>query len=125
MSRIEMVGTVDDQHRLSLIVPDEIKAGPIKVILEPADDNEDDWFQGVAAIWAREYDRARTFTRSRMESPSMKPSEIHLALFPYGGTIGAKVRPVLALTGYLGPVPEVVVAYISSILPTALLATDI
>ncbi len=55
----------------------------------------------------------------------MIPSEIHLALFPYGGTIGAKVRPVLALTGYVGPVPEVLVAYISSVLPTPLLASDI
>ena len=55
----------------------------------------------------------------------MKPSEIHLALFPYGGTIGAKVRPVLALTGYVGPVPEVLVSYISSVVPTPLLATDI
>ena len=55
MSRIEIIGTVDDQHRLNLILPDEIKAGPIKVILEPAGEEEDDWFQGVAAIWARDY----------------------------------------------------------------------
>jgi len=55
----------------------------------------------------------------------MKPSKIHPALFPYGGTIGAKVRCVLALTGYVGSVPEVLVAYISSILPSPLLATDI
>ncbi len=56
MSRIELLGTVDDQHRLILVVPDEIKAGPIKVVLEPADENDDDWFRGVAAIWARDYD---------------------------------------------------------------------
>ena len=56
MSRIELIGNVDDQHRLSLIVPAEVKAGPVKVILEVADEEEDNWFQGVAAIWAREYD---------------------------------------------------------------------
>ncbi|MBM3994394.1 MAG: hypothetical protein FJ303_09620 [Planctomycetes bacterium] len=55
MSRIEVLGTVDDQHRLNRIVPDEIKVGPIKVILESVDEEEDDWFQGVAATWAREY----------------------------------------------------------------------
>jgi hypothetical protein len=56
MSRIELLGTVDDEHRLSVVVPNEVKAGPIKVILETADENEDDWFQGVAAIWSREFD---------------------------------------------------------------------
>lgn len=30
-----------------------------------------------------------------------------------------KLRPVLLLTGPIGPVPEVLVAYISSVLPTA------
>lgn len=36
-----------------------------------------------------------------------------------------KLRPVLTLTGPLGPVPEVVVAYISSVIPTPLLPSDI
>jgi hypothetical protein len=58
MSRIELLGTVDDQHRLSVIVPDEIKAGPVKVILEVTDEaaEEELWRQGVAAIWTRDYD---------------------------------------------------------------------
>jgi hypothetical protein len=55
----------------------------------------------------------------------MKPSELYLAQFPFGGTIGAKIRPVLTLTGYVGPVPEVLVAYVTSIVPNPLLATDI
>ena len=55
----------------------------------------------------------------------MAPGEIHLAMFPFGGSIGAKIRPVLALTPYVGPVPEVLVAYITSVVPASLLPTDI
>ena len=47
----------------------------------------------------------------------MAPSEVSLAAFPFGGSVGMKVRPVLLLTGPLGPVPEVLVAYISSVIP--------
>jgi mRNA-degrading endonuclease toxin of MazEF toxin-antitoxin module len=55
----------------------------------------------------------------------MKLGEIYLANFPYGGSAGMKLRPVLLLTGPLGPVPEVLVAYISSVLPPAPLPTDL
>jgi len=59
MTRIELVGTVDDQHRLSLLVPAAIKAGTVKVILEIADNDGDDWAQGVAHIWARDWSDPR------------------------------------------------------------------
>jgi mRNA interferase MazF len=52
-------------------------------------------------------------------------NEIFLAGLPFGDTAGMKLRPVLALTGPVGPVPEVLVAYISSIIPATLLPTDI
>ena len=55
----------------------------------------------------------------------MNPGEIHLAMFPFGGTIGAKLRPVLLLTGPLGSVPEVLTAYMTSVIPATLLPTDI
>jgi mRNA interferase MazF len=55
----------------------------------------------------------------------MKPDEIHLASFPFGGSAGMKLRPVLLLTGPMGSVPEVLVAYISSVVPSVLLPTDI
>ncbi len=55
----------------------------------------------------------------------MTPGEIHLAMFPFGGTVGAKPRPVLLLTGPLGSVPEVLVAYMTSVIPVTLLPTDI
>lgn len=55
----------------------------------------------------------------------MTPGEICLGKFPLGGTPGVKPRPVLVLAGPLGPVPEFVAAYISSVIPSLLLPSDI
>ena len=55
----------------------------------------------------------------------MNPDEIYLASFPFGGSAGMKLRPVLLLTGPIGAVPEVVVAYISSVIPSVLLPSDV
>ena len=55
----------------------------------------------------------------------MRPDEIVLASFPFGDSAGMKLRPVLLLTGQVGSVPEILVAYISSVIPPALLPSDI
>ena len=55
----------------------------------------------------------------------MLPGEIYLAKFPFGDAPGMKLRPVLLLTGPLGPVPEVLVVYISSVIPSQLLPSDL
>ncbi|HTQ40240.1 MAG TPA: type II toxin-antitoxin system PemK/MazF family toxin [Pirellulales bacterium] len=55
----------------------------------------------------------------------MHPDDIYLASFPFGDAPGMKLRPVLLLTDRLGSVPEVVVAYISSVIPAVLLPTDL
>jgi mRNA interferase MazF len=55
----------------------------------------------------------------------MNKGEIFLARFPLGGTVGVKVRPVLLLSGPVGPVPEVIAAYMSSVIPTPLLPSDL
>jgi mRNA interferase MazF len=55
----------------------------------------------------------------------MQPGEIYLARFPFGDVPGMKLRPVLLLTGTVGSVPEVLVAYISSVLPAQPLASDL
>jgi len=55
----------------------------------------------------------------------MRPGEIYLANFPFGDVPGMKLRPVLLLTGAVGPVPEVLVAYISSVVPMQLLPSDL
>jgi mRNA-degrading endonuclease toxin of MazEF toxin-antitoxin module len=54
----------------------------------------------------------------------MVRGEIYLANFPFGGTLGRKLRPALLLTGPQGSVPEFVAAYITAGVPPALLATD-
>ncbi len=55
----------------------------------------------------------------------MNPDEIFLADFPFGGSAGMKLRPVLLPTGPVGSVPEVLVAYISSVIPPTFLPSDI
>jgi mRNA interferase MazF len=55
----------------------------------------------------------------------MRRGEIYLAQFPFGDVPGMKVRPVLLLTAPIGSIPEVLVAYISSVIPTQLLPSDL
>jgi mRNA-degrading endonuclease toxin of MazEF toxin-antitoxin module len=55
----------------------------------------------------------------------MNRGDIYLGRFPLGGTVGSKVRPVLLLTDPVGPVPEVLAAYISSVVPAPLLPSDL
>jgi mRNA interferase MazF len=55
----------------------------------------------------------------------MNKGEIYLARFPLAGSGGVKARPVLVLTGLVGPVPEVLTAYISSVIPTQVLPSDL
>lgn len=55
----------------------------------------------------------------------MRPGEIYLAQFPFGDVPGMKLRPVLLLTGRVGAIPEVLVGYISSVVPQQLLPSDL
>jgi mRNA interferase MazF len=55
----------------------------------------------------------------------MRPGEIFLAQFPFGDVAGMKLRPVLLLTGAIGSIPEVLVAYISSVIPAQSLPSDV
>jgi mRNA interferase MazF len=55
----------------------------------------------------------------------MRPGEIFLAQFPFGDVPGMKLRPVLLLTGAIGSIPEVLVAYISSVIPSQSLPSDV
>src|SRR5437588_7826850 len=69
--------------------------------------------------------RDKIFTLSRMERRLMNPGDLCLARFPMAGRGGVKLRPVLLLTGPTGPVPEVLTAYISSVIPPSLLPSDL
>jgi len=55
----------------------------------------------------------------------MLPGDLYLALFPFGDRAEMKVRPVLRLTAPIGPASEIIVAYISSVVPDALLDSDL
>jgi mRNA interferase MazF len=55
----------------------------------------------------------------------MQRGEIHLAAFPFGDAPGMKLRPVLLLTPQIASTNEVLVAYISSVIPSMVLPTDI
>jgi mRNA interferase MazF len=55
----------------------------------------------------------------------MRPGDIFLAQFPFGDVPGMKLRPVLLLSGAIGSIPEVLVAYISSVIPAQLLSSDV
>jgi len=55
----------------------------------------------------------------------MQRGEIVLGSFPFGDVAGTKLRPLLLLAGPVGTGTEVVAAYISSIIPPSLLASDV
>jgi len=55
----------------------------------------------------------------------MKPGEHYLGQFPFGDTPGMKLRPVLVLSAVTGPSAEVLVSYVSSVVPADLLPTDL
>ena len=54
----------------------------------------------------------------------MKPSDLYLGKFPFGDAPGMKLRPVLLLSNGTGLLGEVLVAYISSVIPPDHLGTD-
>lgn len=54
----------------------------------------------------------------------MRRGDIYLGRFPFAGRAGLKLRPVLLLTEPVGPIPEPVTGYISSVVPATLLVTD-
>ena len=55
----------------------------------------------------------------------MKPGDFCLCRFPFADRDGSKKRPALILSPLVGPAREVVVAYVSTVLPASLLPTDI
>ena len=56
MKAIELVGDIDEQHRLRAQVPEELPVGPVRVIvlLPEEDDAGSAWTPGVAREWADE-----------------------------------------------------------------------
>ena len=55
----------------------------------------------------------------------MRRGEVYLGSFPYGDMPAMKLRPVLLLTGQIGAGVEILVAYISSVVPVVPLESDL
>jgi hypothetical protein len=53
---IELVGDIDEQHRLRAQVPEELPAGPVRliVLLPDEDDAGSAWANGIAREWSNE-----------------------------------------------------------------------
>jgi hypothetical protein len=56
MKAIELIGDIDAQHRLQAQVPEELPAGPVRliVLLPEEDDGGVAWAHGISKEWADE-----------------------------------------------------------------------
>lgn len=61
MKAIELIGDIDEQHRLLARVPDELPAGPVRLIVLLPDEDEAGvaWAQGIAKEWTPELEDVR------------------------------------------------------------------
>jgi hypothetical protein len=55
MKAIELIGLVDDQHRLHAEVPADVPVGQVRVIVLPVEDEAGSlWARGIASEWSAE-----------------------------------------------------------------------
>ena len=56
MKAIELIGDIDEQHRLQVNVPVELPAGPVRliVLLPEEDEGGAAWARGISKEWADE-----------------------------------------------------------------------
>jgi hypothetical protein len=61
MKPIELIGHVDEQHRLHVELPPDVQPGPVKVTLQTAteDDEEGDWRAPINHSWAKDWGHPR------------------------------------------------------------------
>ena len=61
MKTIELVGHVDEQHRLHVELPSDIQPGPVKVTLQAAaeENEEGDWRALINQSWAKDWSDPR------------------------------------------------------------------
>ena len=61
MKAIELIGDIDEQHRLRASVPEELPVGSVRliVLLAEEDDAGTVWPQGIAREWAHELGDSR------------------------------------------------------------------
>jgi hypothetical protein len=56
MKALELLGDIDEKHRLQAEVPPEVPAGPVRLIVLLPDEDETGtaWTQGVAKEWSED-----------------------------------------------------------------------
>jgi hypothetical protein len=61
MKAIELLGDIDEKHRLRAEVPADVPAGPVRLIVLLPDEDEGGiaWPQGVAREWSEELQDSR------------------------------------------------------------------
>lgn len=61
MRAIELIGDIDEQHRLKAEVPQDLPAGPVRliVLLPEEDEAGPAWSRGAARDWADDLQDAR------------------------------------------------------------------
>ena len=61
MKAIELIGDIDEQHRLRASVPEELPAGPVRLIVLLSEEDEAGtvWARGIAREWADELSDSR------------------------------------------------------------------
>src|SRR5438552_8628508 len=105
MRAFELVGDIDDQHRLQARVPEELPTGPVRLIVLFPDEDEAGaaWARGIADEWTEELRDTREDIYTLDDGrPVNAPRCPYLAQFPFGDAPGMKLRPVLLLTDRIG-----------------------
>jgi hypothetical protein len=61
MKAIELIGDIDEEHRLQARVPEGLPVGPVRLIVLVPEEDEAGiaWAQGTAKEWAEELQDAR------------------------------------------------------------------
>ena len=56
MKAVELIGKVDEQHKLQVQVPETLPPGPVRIIVLIPEEDEAGlaWMQGIAREWAAE-----------------------------------------------------------------------
>jgi hypothetical protein len=98
MQAIELIGDIDDQHRLQARVPEGLPGGPVRLIVLLPDEDQSGfaWARGVAKEWAEELQDTSQDIYTLEDGPTGECTRVMSiwAAFHFGDVPGMKLRPV-------------------------------
>jgi hypothetical protein len=61
MKPVELIGHVDEQHRLHVELPPEVPPGPVKIAVGPVTEEDEaaDWLAPINQSWAEDWSDPR------------------------------------------------------------------